>query len=351
MPQRGIRLSRLTLRRLRLFAILVALVVSAGVFIAYQTPGPEGLDHTNALLHEAFSWFVGASLFLGFELFLYPSRHGAPLRRMHFLATIAVKSIVLMCIVLFAAFFGRVVLHGVITLAFLAEPRFYNVMGAAFLVVTAVQASIQIVRIVGARTLVNFVLGRYRTPIEEDRIFMFLDLADSTALAERLGDIGVQTLITQFFFDITEPIIEYGGEIHRYVGDQVVITWPLRAEAPNMRSIRCYFAIAERVEEKAAEYQARFGAVPAFRAGLHGGPVVISECGDYKQEISYFGDTVNTAARIQQQCKVFDCPLLISAELLDRVRLPGSYEALAKGSVQLRGRERETVLFTIVPES
>ena len=342
-------MSRLTLRRLRLFAILVALAVAAGVFIGYQSFGPEGPDNPNALYHEAFNWFVGASLFLGFELFLYPSRHGAPLRRMHFMATIAVKSIILACIVVFATFFGRAVLHDAITLAFLAQPEFYRVLGAAFLVVTVVQASIQIMRIIGSRTLVNFVFGRYRRPIREDRIFMFLDLADSTALAERLGDIGVQTLITQFFFDITEPIIEYGGEIHRYVGDQVVITWPLRAEAPNMRSIRCYFAIPERVGEKAAEYQAQFGTVPAFRAGLHGGPVVISECGDYKQEISYFGDTVNTAARVQQQCKVFDCPLLVSAELLDRVALPRSYEALAKGSVQLRGWERETDLFTILP--
>jgi adenylate cyclase len=92
---------------------------------------------------------------------------------------------------------------------------------------------LQIVRIIGGRTLINFVLGKYYRPIREEKIFMFLDLVGSTALAERLGDIGVQTMITRFFFDISEPIIENGGEVHRYVGDQVVVTWPLKAGEDN----------------------------------------------------------------------------------------------------------------------
>ena len=66
------------------------------------------------------------------------------------------------------------------------------------------------------------------------------------------------------------------------------------------------------VREKAPDYEREFGVVPKFRTGLHGGPVVASECGDHKQEIVYFGDTVNTAARIEQQCKAFDCSFLTS---------------------------------------
>lgn len=83
------------------------------------------------------------------------------------------------------------------------------------------------VRIIGGRTLVYFLLGKYHQPVKENKIFMFLDLEGSTALALKLGDIGVQTMITKFFFDITEPIIENDGEIHRYIGDEVIATWPL----------------------------------------------------------------------------------------------------------------------------
>ena len=57
------------------------------------------------------------------------------------------------------------------------------------------------------------------------------------------------------------------------------------------------------IAARAAAYRREYDAVPEFRAGIHGGPVVVAQCGDFNQEIVYFGDTVNTAARVQQRCK------------------------------------------------
>ena len=68
-------------------------------------------------------------------------------------------------------------------------------------------------------------------------------------------------------------------------------------------SYSCVFAIDAALTAHAESYRSRFGVVPEFRAGLHGGPVVASQVGDSKQEIVYFGDTINTAARIQGECK------------------------------------------------
>ena len=64
-----------------------------------------------------------------------------------------------------------------------------------------------------------------------------------------------------------------------------------------------------------------------LRVGIHGGPVVPGECGDRKQEIVYFGHTVNTAARQQQACKNKDTHLLIAKELLDLTSLGEAYLA------------------------
>jgi adenylate cyclase len=158
----------------------------------------------------------------------------------------------------------------------------------------------------------------------------------------------VQAMITSFCFDITKPIIDHGGEIHRYVGDQVVVTWPLKDERENLRVVECCFAIRRLVDALSEGYLRQFGAAQEFRIGLHGGPVVISQIGDQKQELSYFGDTVNTAARIEQQCKALNSWMLISAELLNRIRLPSAFHAKRLGTVQLRGREHAMELFTIV---
>jgi class 3 adenylate cyclase len=36
----------------------------------------------------------------------------------------------------------------------------------------------------------------------------------STALAESMGELRMQELLTRFFFDIDEVIRAYGGEVH-----------------------------------------------------------------------------------------------------------------------------------------
>ena len=338
-------MSELMLRRFRLFAILVVASVSAGLLYEQLVPWSQ----TAPPGHLLFSWSLGSSLVWGFELFVVPGRWGTAIRRLNFFALIVVKSLVLVGILIFTSVAHALVLHDHVDPGFFIRSGFIQTSGFIFLLVFALQAVSQVVRIIGGRVLINFILGKYHHPISEERIFMFLDLVGSTPLAERLGDVGAQSLITRFFFDITEPIIEFNGEIHRYVGDQVVVTWPLRDSTSVIRTIRCYFAIRAKIGKKANEYDRDFGVVPEFRVGVHGGPVVVSECGDYKQEIVYFGDTVNTAARIERQCKAFACPFLISGDLMERVDLPTAFQAESKGFVRLRGRETETEIFTIVP--
>ncbi|MFC1665539.1 adenylate/guanylate cyclase domain-containing protein [Pseudomonadota bacterium] len=287
----------------------------------------------------------------GAQLFFLPSQWGEPVRRMYFLTAILAKSVFLVCVVIITMIAHQLLLHGQIEPEFFTHPVFYSVIAFVFCIVAVLQTIAQIVRITGGRVLINFILGKYHTPVSEERIFMFLDLVGSTQLAERLGDIGVQTMITRFFFDISEPIIEFGGEIHRYIGDQVVIIWPLDKGANILRAILCYFAIFAKATKIAPDYEREFGSALTFRVGLHGGPVVVSECGDFKQELVYYGNSVNTAARIEQQCKAFDCSFLVSGDLINRIDLPNTLSAQSKGVVQLRGLKTETELFTIVPSS
>jgi class 3 adenylate cyclase len=110
------------------------------------------------------------------------------------------------------------------------------IVGIGFSVSLFVGAIFEFRRMVGGRVLGSFLLGTYHRPRREQRIVMFLDIADSTALAERLGEARVHDLITRFFSDIDQPIADYDGEVHAYVGDEVIVTWPLsegrRAQCP-----------------------------------------------------------------------------------------------------------------------
>jgi len=192
--------------------------------------------------------------------------------------------------------------------------------------------------LVGGRVLFNFLVGRYNRPLREERVFMFLDLAGSTPLAEKMGDLAVQSLIGRFFFDIARPIAENHGETHRYIGDEVVVTWPLEEVLRDADCVRCVFDIQALIKDKARAYEEEFGVVPEFRIGIHGGTVVAGEVGDDKREIVYFGDTINTAARLQSLCKDFSCNVLISRSLLDKMQLPHDVQVEELGSVEVRGK-------------
>ena len=70
------------------------------------------------------------------------------------------------------------------------------------------------------------------------------------------------------------------------------------------------------------EYREEFDTVPRFRAGLHSGPVIVSECGGVKRQLAYFGDTMNVSARLCEYCKVRNCNLIVSGDVLGRVTIP-----------------------------
>ena len=62
-----------------------------------------------------------------------------------------------------------------------------------------------IANLIGPRALLNFVTGRYHTPVEENRFVLFVDIAGSTGLAERLGGIGIHRLLDRTFRLLTLP--------------------------------------------------------------------------------------------------------------------------------------------------
>src|SRR5947208_3112914 len=75
--------------------------------------------------------------------------------------------------------------------------------------------------ILGRHAFAWLLTGRYRVPVEEIRVFMFVDLLNSTAIAERLGNVNYHKLVHKMWCDITEPILIARGDIYKFVGDEV----------------------------------------------------------------------------------------------------------------------------------
>ena len=230
---------------------------------------------------------------------------------------------------------------------FVGGGRFLLALAILTLASFAINVVRQLNRMLGPGTLMNLLLGRYHRPVAEDRIFMFLDLTDSTGIAERLGPLRFNDFKNDFFHDIAEPVLETRGQIYQYVGDEAVVTWTVERGLRQGNCLRCVFLVSERIHERRARYLERYGVVPAFKAGLHGGPVVTAEIGDIKKDIVYSGDTVNTAARVEAQCRPLERRVLVSDALLRWCPVPPDLELEDMGERELRGKAEALRLYSL----
>ena len=269
---------------------------------------------------------------------------GAALRRMPLLAEVLIRSLAMTSVIVTVGFALQIVLYWeTFQLHWLTAQWFETTL--PWIVAIGLTMSlmfgviIETARLIGGPLLTSIVLGTYHRPVREQLIVMFLDLANSTSLAEKLGELRVHDLITRFFFDIDEPINDHGGSVLSYVGDEVIVTWPVTDDpGRNARCLACFFAIDNKIASLSIEFKEAFETVPRFRAGLHSGPVIVSECGGFKRQLAYFGDTMNVSARLCEYCKVCGCNLIVSGDVLSHMMIPQNLQVSVGQSVALRGR-------------
>ncbi|MGI9648427.1 MAG: adenylate/guanylate cyclase domain-containing protein [Acidimicrobiia bacterium] len=201
-------------------------------------------------------------------------------------------------------------------------------------------------RLLGGGVLPNLLRGYYRRPREENTVFLFADVVGSVELARRLGSIKFHELLNHLFFELAIPIEQHFGTIRRYIGDEVMVTWPLRAAA-GADPVQCAIDLLAVVERRASQFEENFGAAPRLRIAMHCGPVVVGEMGDLKREIVYTGDTVNTTARIEGAAKELGAELVVSADIAESVGIPAGATTRALGSFTLKGRDEAIELIAI----
>ncbi len=199
----------------------------------------------------------------------------------------------------------------------------------------------------GHRVLSNFFTGKYHTPIEEERIFMFLDMKSSTTIAEKLGHLEYFKLLRAYYDCFTNAIIDHKGEIYQYVGDEIILSWKVQKSKESSCCIDCFFAMREHLKSKEDWFKSQFGLAPTFKAGIHFGKVTTGEIGAIKKEILFSGDVLNVAARIQGLCNSYNTDLIISDDMLKQIELQKNYTAEFLGTSELRGKEEKKDLYTI----
>jgi adenylate cyclase len=55
-------------------------------------------------------------------------------------------------------------------------------------------------------------------------LFLIMDMKNSTAAAERLGEVDFHRLLNRLVTDLSGPIVLRDGQIHKHVGDELIAT-------------------------------------------------------------------------------------------------------------------------------
>ncbi|MFY0627763.1 MAG: adenylate/guanylate cyclase domain-containing protein [Reichenbachiella sp.] len=200
---------------------------------------------------------------------------------------------------------------------------------------------------IGPTNLWHMVIGKYHHPIVEERVFLFLDLKESTVYAEKLGHIKYSKLIQKCFYLLNDIVYKHRAQVYQYVGDEVVLTWPMKEKNVVNHSVALYYDYKKLLESKEKMFLDRFGFVPLFKAGINEGKVTAAEVGNIKREIAYHGDVLNTGSRIQDKCSELGKNLLVSEIIANEIRNDKHFTTTSMGKVNLKGKQNAVNIFAI----
>lgn len=329
--------------RLRARLVLIITLVSSASGAVY------GLLAGGAEAEALRGIFTGAAISLplgAFEAFYGQAPRGRALMRRPFAAVVAIKSVIYLAVFAVVLAGNRILFHDA-PIALWRDSQFWSGMAFSAALGLAVNVMLQIDSLLGRGELASFVIGRYHRPREEERVFLFLDMVDSTGWAERLGGPRFMGLLDRLYHDIAEPIVAHRGDIHKYVGDEVIVTWRPKDALPRADCVRLPFAVRAVLAANAKDYVAEFGDAPRLRFALHAGVVVSGELGSLKREIAFLGDAMNTTSRLVDAAREHGVEIIASDALLSRLSLPDGISASPLGAVALRGKADKLAVFTL----
>jgi adenylate cyclase len=175
---------------------------------------------------------------------------------------------------------------------------------------------------------------------------LFADLRGSTALAEHLEPEAVVALLNDYVGALARCVLARGGMVRQFLGDGLMaIFGAFELDASDGANPAVEAAL--RMRQAIAEVNAiRSNATMRFGVGIHTGEVVLGSIGIPQQaEITAFGDTVNTASRLQDLSKQFGVDSVLSAETA--TRLAGERTLCSLGTVEVRGRQQPVDVYTL----
>lgn len=173
---------------------------------------------------------------------------------------------------------------------------------------------------------------------------VFADLADFTALSERLDAEDVARIQDHYFARAAGVVSAHGGQVEKFIGDAVMATFgAARAQDDDaVQAVRSAAALVAAVAQSEGELGVPSGTL-RLRVGVETGEVVVTRD---PQGWRVTGDTVNTAARLQAAAGAGE--VLLGPEAAFSVA--HAFLVQAVGAIRLKGKADAVPTWRVVGE-
>ncbi|MDP6491058.1 MAG: adenylate/guanylate cyclase domain-containing protein [Kiritimatiellia bacterium] len=179
---------------------------------------------------------------------------------------------------------------------------------------------------------------------------LFSDVANFTNTSEKLEPEQLVAFMNLYLNAMTGIIIEEGGFVDKFVGDEIVAIFGAPNDLPDHAARACRAIV--RMQAKAEALQPQFRKLGCvndifFRAGLSTGELVVGNMGS-EQRMNYtaMGDVMNLGARLETANKEYDTRVLVSAGTVAAAGSAFTFRPI--GEIRVKGKDEAVSVSELV---
>jgi adenylate cyclase len=185
--------------------------------------------------------------------------------------------------------------------------------------------------------------GRRRVDITQGRereiAILFADIRGFTALSEGRLPFDVVFILNRYFAAVGRAVETTGGRIDKFLGDGVMALFGVDSGPGEgcRAALAAARSISARMDELNASLSGELDRPLRIGIGIHAGPTIVGEMGyGMASSITAIGDAVNTASRLEELTKEFNCELVVSEAVAIRAGIDLS--VFPRQEIAVRGK-------------
>lgn len=174
---------------------------------------------------------------------------------------------------------------------------------------------------------------------------MFVDFADFTKFSSKMNPSQLVDDLHSYFSAFDEVIEQLKLEKIKTIGDAYMVAGgiPTPSHDHIERMVEAAFEIMKLIEEKGAKRKDNGESYWRARIGIHVGPAVAGVVGSRKFTYDIWGDTVNTASRIETNSEVGK--INVSETIYQELKNSKKYSFESRGQIEAKGKGKLEMYF------